>query len=379
MLTPLRPFAIALLLFLVFNVGITWITNIPKVQRHLDTWIANRLPEKHELLSQKGLLPIDILALGSSLTDNGFAPPAFEQAAPYPVQVFNMGLSASRYDVLEAVLKYHIGHFGKPRLLLLEVGDFMLEKQDLFSYMPMLYYQTLMTLDPNLQDEIMKAPFLPLEDRNELFFSRLSGLYRYRHLFSPIVIQIKLTKHLQKHFSNGAKRAQPNSDMVLVNTIQEPDEYRLSDQKLKGWHPTRIGPSMQTEAGARLNAMLLKPMHIDTMAKLDFTKLTRLLDYCRTQQIPVVLVQYPMHPQYISILKASGYETPFMDGVDQVAHEYHLPYFNYNRNDFIRQPRWYTDARHLSKVGAIAVSRHLAQDIFSNPELRTILQSQNGQ
>lgn len=360
MLKDLKPILLGLLLFLVLNVLVTvGFHLVPGLDRKFGLKVDNFLPQKLDQIASDTSQPPNILFLGTSQTNNGFVPSAFEQTVGQSVRSFNMGLPGTRYDVMMTYLEYHTLHVGKPRLVLLEVTDALVEPRDIYFYLPALHYRTLMEKDTRLMDFAWRNPLMAFEVRQELVCSALSVLHQYRSITNPLSVQKKVLKTLKRLLfgSNEADAAEVSPPVSVTLPVI------TSEMTATGWIPKAPSPIMETPGGAAKNAVDARKYYIDPLPDLNFAKFNAILTYCRQRNIPVVLVQWPNHPEYLRIFEASHLYQPYHQGLKEVIKTHQVPFVDLNWDNPEAVTGLYSDSRHLSPAGALKFSAILGERV----------------
>ncbi len=378
-----RPIIIGILLFILINGAVTVAVNhIPSLREELNLKADNLLPYKLQEIAKIQPQNLDVLFLGTSQTNDGFSTHAFDEAFPEKVRSFNMGLPGSAYGVILSYLKVHITHYGKPKLVLLEVSDLLAQKDDDHFYVPMLQYKTLINQYPSLFSDFWKNPLLSFKIRKELFFSMPSAIYEFRPLFSPLRIQsavtkggsILINKTLQVLFHINTPIISQEAE--AHEQVSTSSEHFQDDQTLPmGWTPRDMIPMLETPGGVKTNARLARNYYIGHVTQPDFTNLIHLLNYCQQEKINVVLVSWPNHPDYDKLFQKTPFSKPFYTGVQQIVQQYHLPYINMEEGTPYQLTQFYSDTRHLNAQGAIIFSRLLAQKLAVLPQVKALFQN----
>ncbi len=359
-----RPILLGLVFFLAFNLFLTvGVQVVPKVRDKLNVRSDNLLPQKLELLEASPSKQFDVLFLGTSQTNNGFATHAFESALPgQSVQSFNLGLPGSRYDVMLTQLDYHIRHYGKPKMVMLEAADNLMEENGLHYYLPALQMRTLLDMDTQLIPFIFTNPEIAMNVKKELFYSSFSAVYRFRLLVSPISVQKKLTSTFEKALPASLSGAAHANNNPTEATPEDP-VIQNSAFRAHGWHPKPASPMMATPEGVKENARLAEGFYFASMDKLYFDRLEAMLVYCKQQDIPVVLVGWPNHPEYLARFNKSKLSKDYYKGLRQISQRYHVPLIDLDDYRPEQVDGLFADVRHLTPKGAILFSEILAKQV----------------
>lgn len=400
-----RPIVLGVVLFLLFNLFLTVGVSVSPLNRKFNFSYGNYLPTKLEMLRQQHPEQLDVLFLGTSQTNNGFIPSVFEKASPVPLNSFNLGLPNNRYDIMQSVLQAHIHRYGKPRMVFLELGPSIQEKDTYFYYLPALYYRTLIEQNPAMAGQWLSNPLLSWTVKKELFLSSLSSLHQYRFTFSPLNILGKVAGKLQPILSPGANSETPSLNTLDVDTVEassgtahkvsspssgeaiqgdsanplsaiSPSNAFVITDKMtaKGWYPKDQSPNMRTPAGVRLSVEEARQYYIEHQTGVYFDKLEALLTYCRKENIPVTLVSWPNHPAFNRVFKASILHSRYQTGLRELLQKMPTPVINLNqhipRDQAESQAGFFADPRHLTPEGAARISQALAQDFFALPQTR---------
>lgn len=358
MLKPLKPFLIALVGFVVMDFLMLAVINCSAVGLQMDQAAGNILPSKLDSIRKNHPKQINVLALGTSVTDMGFAPRAFEKEAPLNINSFNMGLSGSRHDVLRDYLRYHIENFGKPKLLIVEVTDVILGYDN---YLTNLQRQTLASKDGSYTWEVLRNPVLKFQDKQDYFLTLFNPFLRYRSALSPVSVMYKM---LGKGHKNNELSPSTKGQEALLQT-----------ETLKGWSPkTEISANMLTSSGIDHEVALMRERHLSKIKQVDFSMLKYLLDYCSDNHLNVVLVEWPSHPRYMATLKQQQIYPDYQKQLHYIAKQYNAPIVTLPVLSERKAAPLYTDGRHMSAKGAEYYSHLLAQKLFSRVAIRQALQ-----
>lgn len=381
-LKPFRPILLGVLLFLVANGGITLMAGkSPELHEKLGAKVDNLLPRKLEQLEAVCQEPIDVLALGTSQTHNGFATGAFEEAVPVPVNSFNMGLPGTRYDVMQSYLDYHIRRCGKPQIILLEITDALVEDETTYFYLPALHYKTLIQQQPDLAKALLKNPLTPLTVKKEVLLSFSSVFYQYRPLFTPNSLMKKVAKtgnHVASKLLEPVMASSPDESVAETDAFRPPQTPEEAMELLppswiqKGWVPKYPFPQMKTQQGIAENAQNAYDYYLKPLNTVDFRKLEAFLAYTQTQDIPVVLVRWPNHPAYLEHFKTSPVYDAYHQELDRVLRHYPVGYLQLDNEPPASNTAMYADTRHLSPKGAVHFSAIIAWHLMADPKLGRI-------
>jgi hypothetical protein len=372
----LRPILLGTIGFVALNLLFTAGVTFSPLNQRFNFKYGNFLPAKLAMLKTHHPEKLDVLFMGTSQTNNGFIPRVFEQASGHPINSFNLGLPNNRYDIMLAYLQYHQYCYGKPKLLLVELSPSIQEKDAYLYYLPALYYRTLIEQAPNLAGTYLSNPLLAENVKQELLWSSFSSLHQYRYTFAPINVISKVSGKLKSlsGFHDASAEAAPtytddDSDTPADTSMQFDPSYTE-----KGWYPKPQSPHMKTPDGVQLSVAEARKYYIDQQKDVQFDKLKTLLEYCKQQQIPVVLVSWPNHPAFLSVFEHSKLNSQYQAGLQQLLHEEPATIINLNREIPASQKTTegglFADPRHLTPDGAKLFSAKLAQDVFSLPQVQ---------
>jgi hypothetical protein len=378
----LRPILGGVLLFAICNLVLTAGVTLSPLNRKFNFSYGNFLPTKLEMLKQANPAHLDVLFLGTSQTNNGFIPSTFEKASGRAINSFNLGLPNNRYDIMQSCLQAHIQHYGKPKLVLIELGPSIQEKNSYFYYLPALYYRTLIEREPTLASQWLSNPLVAWNVKKELLLSSFSSLYQYRFTFSPINLLSKVSgklKQLTDRLGGTAVAAESSATSSKVTAEKQPQPLPQTSQNhptlvitpemmAKGWYPKDQSTNMLTPDGVRLSIEEARDYYIRHLNEIHFDKLKSLLAYCNQENIPVVLVSWPNHPAFNREFHESPLSFTYVTGAQQLAQATHTPIIDLNQNvpsTFSdNQGGFFADPRHLTPDGADRFSKILAQRLF---------------
>ncbi len=330
--SPYLPFLIALCIVLLAEGVIA----LPAVSGWMDAQVKNVLKRKQALVAQDNPRQMDVLALGSSRTHNGFAANAFEASAEKPINAFNMGLPTGDYYIYSLVLKDFVRQYGKPRLVMLDASEFLFNR-NLKSGYNTLYLSTLIQQNPELAQSIWQSPFLDAEDKKEIVLSGLSGLYRYRVLLRP--------KTLAKMALKGLPVKSPLYD---------------------GWEPLPDKISIMSSEQRAIEAAenTARKFYQDYPA-IDTQPFEALVTYCRESGIPVVMVRWPLHPTFVRTFETYPIQRDYDALLKRIATQYDVALVDLNTQaQLASDGQNFRDPSHLSESGAKTFSAILARQVF---------------
>lgn len=356
-----RPILLGVTVFLTLNFLLTMIVTFSPINKKFNFSYGNYLPSKLEMLAQNNPRQLDVLFLGTSQTNNGFIPSVFEKAAGRPINSFNLGLPNNRYDIMQAYLDYHIHHYGRPKVVLIELSPSIQEVNSSYYYLPALYYRTLIEHSPWQISQFLNHPYLAWNVKKELLLSSFSSLYQYRFTFSPLNVMNKMSNKITHilHHGEAVAEASPVTSTSSSNIPITPEITR------KGWYPYEQSMHMKTPEGIALSVQEAKKYYIDHQTGVHFDKLRLLLAYCQKNQIPVVLVAWPQHPAFTQIFNESNLGQQYRQGLTQLRAQTSVAIINLN--DHLPKnpnPAFFADPRHLAPKGAHAFSQILAKDLL---------------
>jgi hypothetical protein len=315
---------------------------MPFVSSRLERAIPNSLADKITLLKAEEHHRSDIIFLGTSQTNNGFMTEIFEKNFPKPIKAYNLALRSGDYYLFKLFLQYYVQHYGKPKLLLLEVNEVLFNKQQYyFTQFNNLHYREMMTQKPELFSQIFINSPLAIDDKVDIFFSLISGVYRYRG---------ELEIHRVKN--------------IIKGTLPKKPTYH------KGWDALLMKPLMSHPSEMKQYIDEQVSLISKQQNQFDSSKLEGLLNYCQQEQIPVVLIRWPVNQQLrISIEKTKLYAL-YEKRINQVSRKYHLVLIDLYQQNFASPLGLFSDPRHLSPIGAELYTSELAHKIYqlSTPE-----------
>ena len=145
-------------------------------------------------------------------------------------------------------------------------------------------------------------------------------------------------------------------------------EWPLRARTEKGYLPLRtqnfsaLAPEQRKEAAKRMAGTVVGP---DTPWWCDEMglHLRRILGLCRDRGIQVVLVRYPITPEFDAALNQHIPAADYQRKVDQILAEFPgTPLLDYTRL-YLDRPDLFSDPGHLNDTGATAFSERLRQDL----------------
>ncbi len=393
----IRPMGIGLLMFVAFNILFTLGVTFSPLNAKFNFSYGNFLPAKLAMLKQQvsnqnGQHP-EVLFLGTSQTNNGFIPKVFEQATEGHLSSFNLGLPNNRYDIMQAYLQFHQKHYGKPKLVLIELSPSIQEKDASLYFLPALYYRTLIEQSPTLTSTYLKNPLLAENVKHELLLSGLSSLRQYRYTFSPVNVVRKVsekangltdkisgkfnpiaTHNLEATEESGSLNETPNNNQSEKLTISYQSEWME-----QGWYPKPQSPHMTYASGITLSVQEARKYYIDQQNAVHFDKLKALLTYCQREEIPVALVSWPNHPAFLTAFQRSPLHRTYQQGLRELLAQSPVPVINLSDDipatQSATQGGYFADPRHLTPEGAQYFSRKLAQRLLVIDGMEALLKT----
>lgn len=328
----LRLLTLTLLCFLLLE----GFLRLPPVENHLERIMFNEIAHKNKLLFYQPKIkqyPPDILAFGTSRTRFGFNPEVFDKTLQLSETSFNLGASSASPLLHRFWLEQYIYHYGKPKLVLLEVPEFVFNKHYADS-------ETLHYLRSTAQEHpirfirtVITAPY-PWDKKRDILLTTFWDMYRYREF-------LKLSKCFKTLFADPHKRYQwryaPNGWLAkneAFNTETSQKQLKTFQEKaLKSYEP-------------------------------DVTSARHFLAYARSQGIPVILVQWPVSQAFYNLDQEQHVYTPYLNSIRQLQIEFHVPFVNLNDTvPDAHQTRYFADAHHLNTSGASVMSDALAKAV----------------
>ena len=389
----LRPIILGVVLFFTLNLIFSAFVTFSPLNQRFNFKYGNFLPAKLHMMEAHTPSRLDVLFLGTSQTNNGFIPSVFEQAAaravgaPRSINSFNLGLPNNRYDIMQAYLSYHVAHYGRPRLVLVELSPTLQEQNSYFYYLPALYYRTLVEHSPEKLWDYLSHPYLAWNVKQELFVSSLSTLHQYRYTFSPVNIlgkvSNKVSAKVRENLSRLENSAQASTIPMRAATPipgQAPGYLAgITDSMMeKGWYPKEQSPHMLTPDGLKESIAEARSYYIEHQEAVRFEKLQVLLQYCKAQHLPVVLVAWPNHPVYWDVFQHSHLGPSYQHGLAALSQQYQTPVIDLAATlpagrDFSATRPLFADPRHLTPQGALRYSRALGNTLMDVPVARMAL------
>ena len=359
-----RPLWIGVLLFFLANAVLTVGITASPLNAKFNFSYGNYLPVKTAMLNRQQAP--DVLFLGTSQTNNGFATHIFEAESAGEVTAFNLGLPNNRYDVMRYTLQHYIHRYGKPKVLLLELSPTIQEKGGGQFYLPALYYRSLLEREPGLAVELVQDPLIAPAVKQELALASLSGFYQYRHTFSPVNLLGKVSEKVSALMAKlplaGAAFASeeaPAASPALQQTAALP-----ANAMERGWFPKDGTEVMQTPEGARQSAVEARRYFLDPIERMNFEKLDALLTYCREENLTVVLVSWPNHPDFVAELNRGPHGAPYRQGLHALLKKHPVPVITLQATPQ-EQRVLFADPRHLTAEGAQRYTAELARRVLN--------------
>jgi len=366
----MRPFLIGILIFITLNVVLGVLAVLTPLGGQLDYLIGNKLPDKLTKLTQlTQTQPVDIIALGTSVTHHAFAAPVFDAtvnvAGRQRVHSFNMGIPASNMHVLKTYLAYHMKRFGKPKLVVLEVTDTALSPNNF--YMPAAEQLTLMAQDPTSVPSVF-AQGLDPEEQQEVALLSVCSLCRYQGLFAPLVVSNKLMNK-----SRGGASLKPGLSVGSDRDRLQPKSWVYDVVDRYGWEPISLPENMKTPQGQTREALATVNNHLKAIQQVDLHQLAALLAMCKANDISVVMVKWPRLPQYMALFRRSPLYPSFNAKILRLSRQYQYPVIDLTaptlpKTDpvLLRQPITFENTYHLEGESAAAYTQVLAHRLVSS-------------
>ncbi len=383
-----RPILLGIGVFIVCNFLLTALVTFSPLNKKFNFNYGNYLPTKLTMLKAQHPEALDVLFLGTSQTNNGFIPSIFENALHQngitpPLNSFNLGLPNNRYDIMQACLETQVHQYKKPKLVLLELGPSIQERNSYFYYLPALYYRSLIENDPARGIHFLSNPLLAYNVKKEFFLSALSSLYQYRFTFSPINLLGKVGDkaqtigqklHLTPLETVSLGGGDPSDEETKPGLIPASTFNVTEAMTAKGWFPKERSPHMTSPAGVTESIEAAKQYYLSHLEGIHFDKLEMLIQYCQSEHIPLALVMWPQHPRFNQAFRESRFSTPYFTGIHRISARYHVPVIDLNTelpaNLDPSQAGFFADPRHMIPEGAAFMTEHLARRLSALPEVR---------
>lgn len=343
----IRPFIIALCLFISLNGALLLLVNYTPVGKTLNYYSGNTLIVKLPLLkniSKKET--IDVLAIGSSITDSNFAPPYFDQYFNNKINTFNLGLHAARPDIFRLCLEHYLKNHTKPKLVIVEIADNHLLKDN--RYLPALYYIGLLKLNLSNILSINQYPDLDFEDKKEIILSLASPIYAFRGVLSPL-----------KFFEKSVKRLQ----LVLNQENKTTSEELVEFDNLKGWVPYPYTHFEKDSASLASEIITMQHQTLNSLTSVDLSSFEAFLKYCQNTGIKVAIVQWPTLPQYQQLFEQSSVFPKYQSTIHKYAKQYDAELIVLDNLTNVDHSKFFKDGRHLSHVGAKYFTLQIAEHL----------------
>jgi hypothetical protein len=331
-------FKIILCTFVCF-ILIEGVLHIPLVENKFESIMFNEVAHKNNLLKQSSQFTErspDVLVFGTSRTRHGFSPDYFQAASDAPVKSFNMGASAAPPILHRLWLDHHIRHHGKPKMVLLElmfkVDDHALQDQQ-YTY----FMRALASDNPlHFVKTLLQAP-ISRDEKQSIFLVTYSNLYRFRNYF-------KFNK--------------------LIKALGEQPSVKYKNwQNPTGWVPERF--PFDTEKAEKQNQEFQqRVLTYSEPASLADTRY--FLEYAKSQDIPVVLFQWPVTQEYNTLYRQGKAYQKFLATLRDIQQEYGVQFIDLNERYASKMDhRCFTDSHHLNEQGSIWMTQALAHELCS--------------
>ncbi len=319
----MRPFIIAITIFILLNALLRLGAVFTPLGGSLDFVMGNKLPVKmatleayQNKLQKTNQPPVNTLAIGTSVTHNGFASHVFDKTFGNNTRSFNMGIPASNPHLLRTFLEHYVNEYGPPQLLIIEATDTVLSLDNL--YMPAIQHLTLINQNFDFLNVMGPDSYLDQKEKEHLALLSACTICHYRAYLSPLVWTNKTIK--QRFFPNQASKTASDTHNNFSGYSGPYDQ--LNEQ---GWNPTSFPAAMRTSKGKIREAKIVEKRHLSHIKTVDLHQVKNLLDYCQKNNIQAVLVQWPRLPEYMAILKTTPLYNDFQNQLTKLGKQYNAP------------------------------------------------------
>ena len=308
---------------------------VPPIAGHFEQIAFNEVALKNRALAEdqrRGKPTPALLAFGTSRTGVALIPATVDAELRWPDRSFNLGVSSGPILVHRFWLEQYIRRHGVPRLVLLEVPVFSLNRN--FHDDTDQYYRSVAEDHPLAFVTGMLAAPVPPAMKREILLSTAFNVYRYRAYLGPLTLQKAWT----------APRS-PYND----RTYEE------------GWF--KGAPSLTPEQRRQQLKDYREKVLADYDVNLDEAR--AFLAYARDQGVPVALVQWPVSRTLQGLYEDLRIYPPYVQAIGRLQDEYRVPFINLHDlfPDMRDREDLFLDIHHLNPRGAEAMSRALAQSL----------------
>lgn len=309
---------------------------LPPIENRLEQILFNEIAHKNKLLFQgPGIKqhPPDILAFGTSRTRFGFNPEVFDKTLQLSGTSFNLGASSASPLLHRFWLEQYIHAYGKPKLVLLEIPEFTLNKHYVNSETFHYLRATAQERPIRFIQAVIRAPY-SWDKKRDILLTTFWNVYRYREFLKlPQCFKILSARphkcYQWRYFPNGWL---PKEGAFNAKASQKQMET-FRTQVLKNYEP-------------------------------DITPARHFLAYARSQGIPVILVQWPVSQAFHALNQEQQVYAQYLSSIHQLESEFHVPFINLNDTfPGAHQLRYFADGHHLNVQGAGVMSDALAKAI----------------
>jgi len=303
----------------------------------------------------------EILIVGSSRALRGVEPSTLEKAlfnrGYKNLSVFNLGLDGATAKVVNLQITEILSHPQLPRMIIWADGlrAFNSSRSDI-TYDEITASSGYKQLQKTLKDKEVN-PDLPVINKdvnstvsspiNQVLSSIFSTATKRQDVRNSVVKSFDHNTHLLSNSEAIIAATSPNTaaaidkqGFVAFDVTFDPKTYFLQHPQVPGDYD-------------------LDYRNFDITGS-QFEAFNNIVDFCRRNNIQLLLVNMPLHSTYLDPIR-TRYEATFNDRMQELSQREGFTYLDMSQS-IPNQSELFSDPSHLNKQGAIAIAQMLAQN-----------------
>ena len=304
----------------------------------------------------------DILIVGSSRALRGIEPQTLEKSLISKgfkdPSVFNLGLDGATARVVNMQLTQILTQPQLPRMIIWADGlrAFNSNRNDI-TYDEITASAGYKQVQENLKNKVVNPD--PVVDTNAIASTPITQSFDF--VFSTLAKRQEVRTALVKKFDHNTQMLS-NSEALIASTM--PNTVTALDSKGFVAFDIKFDPNTYFQKYPQVPGDYdLDYRNFETTGT-QFEAFANVVDFCRRNNIELVVVNMPLHSTYLDQSR-SRYETTFNGRMQELAAREGFIYLDISQA-IPNQAELFSDPSHLNHKGAIEISKLLAQ----NPKLR---------
>lgn len=314
-----------------------------QLQRYLRYVANNGTPDVLIVGSSRALWGIDPVALERSLAGQGHG----------NLKIYNFGINGATAQVVDLLLRRLLTPDQLPRLVVWADGSRAFNSGRIDQT-----FNRIVASPGFRQLAAGKRPIAPAPDSVE-----------------QVCLDIAAPAALSSSRSGKWQSCPPPVQISMQpdRSVKANQPAARSIEEATGFQPisTRFNPNTYFQRFPRVSGRFDGDYREFTLAGRQTTAFRNVLNYLRSQRVPVVFVNLPLTQVYLDRSR-SAYEQEFRAFMQQFANAGSLTVYDLSRQ-WLTQHGYFVDPSHLNRYGAAAVSALLGRNLAGNPMLTPYL------